>query len=126
MATGRVLVIAGDRAIIEQLREAIDRAGFDMEIALTPGTGLSILEQRQMDSVILDLELQELRSASVVRDLRRAAGPTPLVGIAAAELAWDERESVRAEIHHWIEKGTDTKTLSQELESVFPMLGSAP
>ncbi len=120
MASPRVLVIDADRATIEGAREAIDKAGFDMEIALTPATALSILEQRHMDAIILDLELQELRSATVVREIRRVAAGAPLIGISAVAPDWEEKQAVREELTHWIERTSDPGWLSNELERVLP------
>jgi DNA-binding response OmpR family regulator len=121
MATPRVLVVDADRATIEALRDAIDRAGYDMEIALSPATALTILEQRQMDAVILDFDLAELKSAAIVRDLRRAAGASPLVGLATAGSMFDDKEAVRAELGHWIERAPETD-LAHEIERVLPTL----
>jgi DNA-binding response OmpR family regulator len=121
MATPRVLVIDAARATIEELREAIEKAGYDWEIALTSETAMTILEQRRMDAVILDLELAELRGAKVVREIRRAAGAVPLIGLVSADVPFDEKEAVREELTHWIERAPDTH-LAAELERVLPTL----
>lgn len=92
-----------------------------MEIALNPATALTILEQRVMDAVILDFDLPELKAAAIVRDLRRQAGASPLIGIATVGVVFDEKDAVRAELTHWIEKSPDT-LLSQEIERVLPSL----
>ncbi|TET34173.1 MAG: hypothetical protein E3J72_15110 [Planctomycetota bacterium] len=68
MAALRILIVEEDRKIVEQLRDTFEEEGTDIEIALTLELGLTILHDRRMDLVIINLQTtkEKVRKAAVV------------------------------------------------------------
>lgn len=54
MPKTRALIIEENRKILEQLRDSLEVAGFDTEIALSLDLGLEILSSRRIDLIVID------------------------------------------------------------------------
>ena len=65
----RVLVIDDDRAILEVSRRALERAGYEAEVAETAAQGLAAARARPFDLILLDIELPDLSGLEALRRL---------------------------------------------------------
>jgi two-component system alkaline phosphatase synthesis response regulator PhoP len=79
----RILVIEDDPAVRLSLRVAFDRQGFAVEEAASGGAGLSLLQRRVPDVVVLDLMLPDVDGIELFRRLRRQVADLPVVMLTA-------------------------------------------
>lgn len=63
----RLLMIADEKLVVEELLEYFDANGCETEIALNTKTAVNIINERQMDLVIIGLKDQE--SLDLVHDI---------------------------------------------------------
>jgi two-component system, OmpR family, response regulator RegX3 len=78
----RVLLVEDERAIIDPLREALDREGFDAGVATSAREALGAARSSSPDLVLLDIGLPDGSGLDVCRELRREA-EVPIIMLTA-------------------------------------------
>ncbi len=81
----RVLLISQDRWLVDRLREVLDGAGFETEIALSGAVGATVVLDRRVDLLLADEAVEDFHN---VRKIKDPASPTyrlPVVIIAENE-----------------------------------------
>jgi two-component system response regulator RegX3 len=84
----RVLVIEDEESISGPLAEALNREGFNTEVAATAADGLEAAYERRPDVVLLDLMLPDGDGRDVCRELRRRSD-VPIIMLTARGLETD-------------------------------------
>jgi DNA-binding response OmpR family regulator len=84
MATGRrtVLMVEDEPSITEPLTEALEREGFDTQVAGTAGEALEVTAEALPDLVLLDVMLPDGSGYDVCRELRRRSS-VPIIMLTA-------------------------------------------
>jgi len=67
----RILIIEEDRKIVEQLRDTFEEESTDVEISLTLELGLTILHDRRMDLVIINLQTTKDKMRKAATELKK-------------------------------------------------------
>ncbi len=80
MAT--ILIIEDEPELARVLRDYLQRAGFDVQIAYRGDSGLLAWEQKRPDLVLLDLNLPGMDGLDVARAIRHKAD-TPIIMLTA-------------------------------------------
>ncbi len=62
MERGRILIIGNSKETTYEIRNLLDHHRFELEIALTPDVGKSILSERWMNLLIIHTEMLDERS----------------------------------------------------------------
>jgi DNA-binding response OmpR family regulator len=62
MERGRILIIGNSKETTYEIRNLLDNRRFELEIALTPEVGRTILSERWMNLLIIHTELLDERS----------------------------------------------------------------
>lgn len=76
-----ILVIDDEKQILNMMRLALRRAGFEVEIASGGQEGIQKFEDCQFDMVITDILMPGIDGREVVRHIRNSAKPdTPIIG----------------------------------------------
>jgi DNA-binding NtrC family response regulator len=65
MDRGRILIIGNSKETTYELRNMLDNRRFELEIALSPDVGKTILSERWMNLLIIHTELLDDRSAKL-------------------------------------------------------------
>jgi len=73
MKNRRVLVISQDRWLLDKLREVLDRAGLETEIALSGAVGATVAIERRVDLLLADESVEDFKN---VRKIKDPASPT--------------------------------------------------
>jgi DNA-binding response OmpR family regulator len=68
----RILVVEDERHIARFLQYVLEKAGFQVMVALDGRTALGHIEQFRPDGVVLDLVLPDIPGTEVLRSLRRS------------------------------------------------------
>jgi PAS domain S-box-containing protein len=117
-ATPRVLVIDDSATFRAVMREKLERAGYDVELAATGEQGLLLAAAARPDAIIVDGHLPGIDGATVVRRLRTdvALRATPCLLLTASEVT-DELGA--------LESGADAYALkTDDLDVVVVRLGA--
>lgn len=88
MKRRRVLLIEDEDSISSPLAEALEREGWQTDVAATGVEGLEAFERRRPDLVLLDLMLPDLDGRDVCRALRERS-PVPIIILTARGLETD-------------------------------------
>ena len=70
----RVLIVDDEPAICKALSIGLSRAGFHVRTALTGDEAIAVLKKEQVDVLVLDLRVQDMRG-DVIFELARAEQP---------------------------------------------------
>jgi DNA-binding NtrC family response regulator len=73
MRNRRVLVISQDRWLLDRLREVLDSAGLETEIALSGAVGATVAIERRVDLLVADESVDDFKN---VRKIKDPASPT--------------------------------------------------
>jgi DNA-binding response OmpR family regulator len=69
----KILLVEDERAISEPLQPALEREGFDVQLAETAAEALQRFSERQPDLVLLDVMLPDGDGREVLRELRQTS-----------------------------------------------------
>lgn len=73
MRNRRVLVISQDRWLLDRLRDVLDSAGLETEIALSGAVGATVAIERRVDILLADESVDDFKN---VRKIKDPASPT--------------------------------------------------
>lgn len=73
MSSKRVLVISQDRWLLGRMRDVLDAAGFEAEIALSGAVGANVAIERRVDLLVADEAVEDFNN---VRKIKDPAAPT--------------------------------------------------
>jgi two-component system alkaline phosphatase synthesis response regulator PhoP len=76
MARARILILEENRQVVDELRDNLELAGFETEVALSTQVAFTVLEERKMDLVILGDSVQAI---DTLRKLQELSAQLPVV-----------------------------------------------
>ena len=68
---GRVLIIDDDSHILKMMKKMLERAGFEVGLALNGNEGLEAFKNAPADLVICDIIMPEKEGLETIREMRR-------------------------------------------------------
>ncbi len=77
----RILLVARDEILVQNIRGALRRADICLETADDGEDGLELARHYDYDVVILDAVLPDMRGTDLIRSLRKAAVQTPVLAL---------------------------------------------
>ena len=83
MGSKRILVISQDRWLLDRLRDMLDSAGFEAEIALNGAVGASIAVERRVDLLVADEAVEDFQNVRKIKDPAAATYRLPAILIKA-------------------------------------------
>jgi len=125
MSRKRVLVIEDERPIAEPLAEALQREGFEVELAGTAAEGLDAFSAREPDIVLLDVMLPDGDGREVLRQIRRA-GRTPVVMLSARGEEMDRVLGLELGADDYVTKPFSAAELVARMRAVLRRSAEAP
>lgn len=75
----KILCVDAHRSGLDSVRDAAERAGYEVVTAATARQGLELFAAQQIDGVLLDLRLPDMDSAAFSRELERINPNVPLL-----------------------------------------------
>jgi len=67
----RILIIDDDYHILMMIKKILERAGFEVELALNGNEGLELFKQTPVDLVICDIIMPEKEGLETIREMKR-------------------------------------------------------
>jgi len=92
MERGRILIIGNSKESTYEIRNLLDHRRFELEIALSPDVGRSILSERWMNLIILHTEMMDQNSEKLLEFFSERDIDIPIL------ILGDEAEKYRASI----------------------------
>jgi two-component system, OmpR family, response regulator RegX3 len=84
----RVVVVEDEQSISDPLRSALEREGYQVEVAATGAAGLDAVRRAEPDVVLLDLMLPDIDGRDVCRTIR-SSSRVPIIMLTARGLETD-------------------------------------
>ncbi len=92
----RILVIEDDPSINQHIREALQREGFEVDVAFDGSIGEKILKKETFDCIVLDINLPGKNGYDICRDFRKHNGSCPVIMLTAFDEIDDKVEGYRS------------------------------
>ena len=118
MSNNRVLIVSQDRWLLDRIREALDDAGFETEIALSGAVGYTIAVERRVDLLLADEGIDDFKN---VRKIKDPASPTyrlPAIVIKANGGAPTE-EAMKIYPNAIVPRDVDGQELAEKIRSAI-------
>jgi DNA-binding response OmpR family regulator len=127
MAIGRrtVLMVEDEASITEPLREALEREGFDTELAPTAGEALEAAERVSPDLVLLDVMLPDGSGFEVCRALRERSR-VPIIMLTARGEETDRIVGLELGADDYIVKPFSAREVAARIRAVLRRPTSRP
>jgi heavy metal response regulator len=100
----RILVVEDDRKVASFIRKGLAEEGYAVDVATDGETGLAMGLDRLHDLIILDVMLPAKPGFQVVRELRRAKVPTPILLLTARDTVEDKVQGLDAGADDYLTK----------------------
>jgi two-component system, OmpR family, response regulator len=100
----RILVVEDDLNLSEQIRSALQRAGYVVETALDGEQGYFLGDTSEFDAVVLDLGLPSMSGIDVLRKWREAGRFMPVLILTARDLWSDKVAGIDAGADDYVTK----------------------
>src|SRR5579864_278330 len=89
----RILVVEDHDTTVHNLKQSLERNGYEVYIARSGREALDMIDQHRMDLVLLDLGLPDMSGLQVCKEFREAY---PLLHIIIVSIKTDEPGKVQA------------------------------
>ncbi|MAE94620.1 MAG: hypothetical protein CL910_08175 [Deltaproteobacteria bacterium] len=123
---GRVLVIDDQEGVRKVARRALRRLGFEAVLAAGGREGIEAFVPAEIDCVLLDLTMPDMKSEDVFDELRRVDPGVPIVFISGhSEADVAERLVGKTRVGR-LQKPFDLDRLSRELDALLGSAEEAP
>jgi len=120
----RVLLVEDDAVIREATQLALERNGFEVEVAADGLTGLGAFRSRRPDVALLDLMLPGMNGVSLCRQIREES-PTPVIMMSARADPIDVVLGLEAGADDYVTKPFDSTVLVARIRAVVRRMGRA-
>ncbi|RIL06666.1 MAG: DNA-binding response regulator [Proteobacteria bacterium] len=114
----RVLVVEDDPLLGDALRAGLAQAGFAADWARDGRAGLVALESEPFAAVVLDLGLPQLSGVEVLRRLREAGNPVPVLILTARDAVPDRIAGLDAGADDYLVKPVDLGELAARIRAL--------
>ena len=93
--TSRILLIAEEKQIVDDLLEYFESNGYEAEIALNTKIAIDIINERDMAIVIVGYKDQQSIETGIIEQLRDAS-PIPIIVIGGEKSKRNENKIIKA------------------------------
>ncbi len=115
MPRARILILEEDRQIVDELRDNLELAGFETEVALGTQVAFSILDERKMDLVILGASIKEVEIFKKINDL----SPTmPILALSEQKSKRYQSSLIKAGASTIVELPADKEHILKRIEEL--------
>jgi len=122
----RVLVVEDDAKIASFVTRGLKQAGYAVDHALDGETGLALIESTDYDVAIVDVMLPQLDGISLVKRLRAARRPTPVLFLSAKSSVDDRVRGLQAGGDDYLTKPFAFSELVARVQALIRRATSSP
>ena len=122
----RVLVVEDDAKIASFVTRGLKQAGYAVDHAADGETGLALVESTDYDAAIVDVMLPQLDGISLVKRLRAARRPTPVLFLSARSSVDDRVRGLQAGGDDYLTKPFAFSELLARVQALIRRATSSP
>ncbi len=129
MSKGRILVVEDDMDNYELVRFILERAGYDVFLAVNGRDGVDAARFQKPDLILMDLGLPEMDGWLAAQKLKadEATRPIPLFALTAHTLPGERKHALQAGCDGYISKPIHVEGFLNLIESALAVkLGKKP
>lgn len=115
----RILLVEDDVALGEGIRMALKPEGYTVDWLQDGASALHALHSEDFDVVVLDLGLPQMDGLEVLRQLRAAANPVPVLVLTARDATTDRIAGLDAGADDYLVKPFDVDELKARLRALL-------
>jgi DNA-binding response OmpR family regulator len=113
-----ILVVDDEPKIVQLVRDYLERAGFEVRVALDGKAALQVAQSEKPDMIILDLGLPGMDGLDVTRELRKTS-TAPIIMLTARAEETDKLIGLELGADDYITKPFSPKELTARVRVVF-------
>jgi two-component system response regulator MprA len=121
----RILVVDDEPAVRDSLDRALRLEGYDVSLAADGAEGLTAVEERPPDAIVLDLMMPRIDGLEVCRRLRAGGDRTPVLILTARDAVSDRVAGLDAGADDYIVKPFALEELLARLRAMLRRAGSS-
>lgn len=110
-----ILIVEDSKPVTLVISRVVKEAGHDCLFAANGEIALRLFRQREIDMLIVDVELPGIDGYEVVREVRRVSPGMPVVMVSAHEKEERHRQALEAGANEFINKPLPPSRLQQLL-----------
>lgn len=110
-----ILIVEDSKPVTLVISRVVKEAGHDCLFAADGEIALRLFQQRDVDMVIVDVELPGIDGYEVVREVRRASPATPVVMVSGHEREQFRQQALEAGANEFVNKPVAPSRLQQLL-----------
>lgn len=77
----RILIIDSSREIADKSRNLLEREKFEVEIVLSADLAMHIIQERKMNLIIIDLDIEDMPGVEAVKIIRKKDVAVPVIAV---------------------------------------------
>ena len=118
-----VLIVEDNPQSLELMTYLLGAAGHSVHPAQTGEQALQVAEDRDLDLILLDLQLPDLDGYQVLRALREGGryALTKIIAVTAVAMVGDRERTLTAGFDHYVPKPINPRTFVSEIENWLPL-----
>jgi DNA-binding response OmpR family regulator len=119
----RILIVEDSQRISSFLRKGLEEEGYSVESATDGDEGLRKALDQEFDAAIVDVMLPRRSGIEMVRELREAGKPTPVLMLTARDRTENKIEGLDAGADDYLTKPFDFTELTARLRALLRRAG---
>ena len=116
----RILVVEDDPDLAEALTDTLAVADYSVEQAADGQAALAVLEERPVDLVLTDVQMQPMDGQALLRHLRRRYGSLPVLLMTAFGTVEQAVEAMKLGAIDYLPKPFEVRTLLDRIQRCLP------
>jgi two-component system OmpR family response regulator len=122
----RILVVEDDAKIASFVVRGLKQAGYAVDHAEDGETGLALAESTEYDAAVVDIMLPKLDGLSLVKRLRAARSPTPVIFLSAKSSVDDRVKGLQSGADDYLTKPFAFSELLARVQALIRRATQAP
>ncbi len=115
----RILLVDDEPLLTEELQEALEFDGYEVETASSVDDALKIFDRSSFDLIITDLKMPRLTGLDLLRHLQGQTDPPRVIVLSGHGAESNKIEASELGAAACFAKPVDTDLLIEEIETVF-------
>lgn len=115
----KILLIEDETHIAEGIKVNLNLSGYDVIVAEDGMKGLSLWEKERPELIILDIMIPKIDGLSLLKQIRKTDGDTPILVLSAKDKVEDRIEGLSYKADDYISKPFHLKELLLRIESLL-------
>lgn len=115
----KILIIEDDQTLAKNLKKALVKDGFAVDMASTRENGLAETEINEYDCIVLDINLPDGSGLDLLRELRSAENKTPVIIVTARGQVDERIRGLNLGADDYVPKPVDSDELIARIRAII-------